>query len=183
MKKYYFASIVLTIAMAFSVAAAESVDLSALSDQQLADLKARIVAEQEARNLVQGTTFTVQAGQPILLVNEGGVNVYLTGKNKATWQNETYYMGTAFENESGQTLSVWAEEMKLNGWTISDSIICGSLASGEKQTGEMYFSPGDALISELSEIRELTFVIRTSDANYAPVKTYGPFTLLFDFGG
>lgn len=178
MKKHYFTSIVLTIALAFSVAAAESVDLSALSDQQLADLKARIVAEMESRHPVEETVFHFKDGGPWVLANSDGVKVYLTGRRK--YSMPYYSLEAVFENESGHSLSVWAKDIKLDGWNMSGGLICGTIKSGEKKASEFAFNIEEALLSSFSDMKDLTFSVQTSDESYNTVHNFGSFCLKFN---
>ena len=161
-----------------SGAMAESVDLSALTVDELQLLRERITEELESRD---PATILLEAGKKKVLLDKDGFKVYLTGQYKTTWKNEGFYISVAFENNSDQKYSVWAENVKLNGWSLPSSIMAGSTAPGEKKITEMYFSPGAAMVTELREMEEMVFDIGFSNENYQTVKEYGPYKMTFDF--
>ena len=179
MTKHHFLSIVLTIALLFSASMAESVDLSAMTDQELTDLKGRIVRELEARNPVQPVDIRLVSGRQTMLVNEDGIKIYLTGRYSSTWKNEAIILGTAFENESGQALSAWMKDAELNGWVISGGAISSTIRDGQKKASDLTIPVAAAMITDLSELKDLTFWIGMSDESYKEVRRYGPFRILF----
>ena len=129
----------LFLALLLPVAAmAESIDLSGMSVDELQLLREQITQEIESRD---PATIYLEAGKQKVLVDRDGFKIYLTGQFKSAWMMETFMMNVAFENNSDQTYSVWAENMKLNGWSLTSSIMAGSTAPGEKKVTEMSFSP------------------------------------------
>lgn len=161
-----------------SAALAESVDLSAFTDDELVALKARIVAELEERHPVEQTVFHFKDGGPWVLANSDGVSVYLTGRRK--YSMPFYSLEAVFENESGQSLSVWAKDIKLDGWNMSGGLICGTIKSGEKKASEFTFNIEEALLSSFSDMKDLTFSVQTSDESYNTVHDFGSFCLKFN---
>lgn len=173
-------TIVLFVALALLCASAlsESIDLSGLSDDQLAVLKTRIIAELESRHPVEETVFHFKDGGPWVLANSDGVKVYLTGRRK--YSMPYYSLEAAFENESGQSLSVWAKDIKLDGWNMSGGLICGTIKTGEKKASELTFNIEEALLSSFSDMKDLTFSVQTSDESYNTVHNFGSFCLKFN---
>ena len=161
-----------------SVAVAESVDLSAFTDDDLAVLKARIVAELEARHPVEQTVFHFKDGGPWMLVNSDGITVYLTGRRRHDMPY--YHLETVFENNSGAKLSVRAADYKLDGWNLTGGSICPTIKSGEKQASDLFFNIEEALHTSFDEMKSLTFMVETRGSDYAVVHRYGPFSLLFN---
>lgn len=178
MKKRSIAAFVLAIVMLLSASLAESVDLAGLSDQELMNLKFRIVAELESRHPVEETVFHFKDGGPWVLANSDGVKVYLTGRRK--YSMPYYSLEAVFENESGQSLSVWAKDIKLDGWNMSGGLICGTIKSGEKKASEFTFNIEEALLSSFGDMKDLTFSVQTSDESYNTVHNFGSFCLKFN---
>ena len=169
----------LFLALLLPVAAlAESIDLSGLTNDQLVELKSRIVAELEARNPVEITELHFRDGGPWMLVNSDGLKIYLTGRRRHDMP--FYHLETVFENESGQSLSVWAKDIKLDGWNMSGGLICGTIKSGEKKASELTFNIEEALLSSFSDMKDLTFSVQTSDESYNTVHNFGSFCLKFN---
>ncbi len=171
----------LFLALLLPVAAlAESIDLSGLTNDQLVELKSRIVAELEARNPVEITELHFRDGGPWMLVNADGLTVYFTGRRRHDMP--FYYLETVFENNSDRELSVWAENYKLNGWNLSGGLICPSIKPGEKQASSLMFDINDALLTSFNEMKELTFTVETKGTDYSTVRNYGDFTMFFNEG-
>lgn len=169
---------VIAVLMFCSPAMAESIDLSGLSDDQLLDLKTRIMTELESRHPVEETVFHFKDGGPWVLANSGGVKIYLTGRRK--YSMPYYYLEAVFENESGRALSVWAEDFKLDGWNLRGGLICGTIKSGEKKASEFTFNIEEALLSSFGDMKDLTFSVQTKDEAYETVHDYGRFCLKFN---
>ena len=181
MKKWISLLLVILFA-SLSVAESESMDLSGMSVEELLSLKSRIISELESREPAESTVIDYPSSGPVVLVNEGGVKIYLTGKYRTVWGNEHLLIGFAFENESGKPLSVWARDADLNGWHASGGIISSTIESGQKNADELTVSLTDALLTDYPEMEELSFTIEIDGDNYEKLKTYGPFKLRFHFG-
>ena len=153
-------------------------DLSGMTDDQLLALKSRIITELETRHPVETTTLHFKDGGPWVLANSDGVKIYLTGRRMHDYP--FYRMEAVFENESGRTLSAWADEYKLDGWNLSGGMICSSLKSGEKKVSELRFNINEALLSSFDDMKDLTFTVVTKDSDYQTVKNYGSFCLKFN---
>lgn len=161
-----------------SAALAESVDLSAFTDDDLVALKARIVAELEERHPVEQTVFHFKDGGPWMLVNTDGITVYLTGRRRLDMP--FYHLETVFENNSGMELSVLADDFKLDGWNLSGGSICPSIKPGEKQASDLFYNIEEALHTSFDQMKTLTFMVETRASDYSVVHRYGPFSLLFN---
>ena len=154
-------SVVLSLLLVFSFASAE-VDLSSMSYAALSneDLHAVINA---ARNELLKRELV--SGEKTIIFDQDGVQVYLTGKNKA---GKYLKLGAVLINNSDVTVSLDAvnNHASMNGWEVycsADDL--AKTGPGKKQKGDITLNAEDAEVVSLEDIEEIefTFTLKNVD--------------------
>lgn len=146
MKK--FLAFVLAMLLVFP-ALADQLDYSNMSGDELHDVMNSVRNELVKRELLND--------EKVLLFQQDGVSVYLTGEFDITWNNEIEIKAITI-NDSNSKLSIHPEDLTIsvNGWDVRAT--CDLEAKpGQKKKGSLSFSPEDAEIKTADEIQEIIF--------------------------
>ena len=149
-------ALVMLFTAAFPCAAsAEAPDFSAASEVEILEVLNAIRNELVSRNLIQH--------EDLVLVDENGVKVYLTGK----YEIEEYSSGSIYVeleavviNDTDKKIGVRTDSSSVNGWDVDSSGI-SDISAGKKKKGEIELKISDADISTYEEIEdvELTMLV------------------------
>ena len=162
-------SLILALTLLGSLALAEA-DLTTMTDDELHALVDGARRELTKRELV--------AGEKLVLIEQDGVTLYLTGANRNT--NDFTYLGAVLVNDNDFPVLVTADEFSANGWDVW----CGGFdktEAGKKKKGEITFKSVDAEIADLSEIEdiEVVFTIKNGD-DYKAISSTDSMTIHFN---
>jgi len=167
-------SVILTLLMFVSCfAIAEGTDFSAMDD---ATLHAMING---ARNEL--TKREMVAAENIVLFEQDGVSVYLTGKHEV-WGSDSYYLDleAVLVNDSAASVYLYIDTAYVNGWEVYAGGITDT-AAGKKQKANIDFSISEAGITTYEEIEEIEVNIWLCDSeSYEAIAVLEPITVHFN---
>lgn len=153
---------------------AESIDYSNMSDEDLHSMIDTARNELTKRELV--------AGEKTVLVDQDGVQLYLTGDIDFRESSDSKYteIGVVLINDSDRKISISIEDLYVNGWSIF--AMCGASAeSGKKDKATIDMSLDEAEINNFQDIEEMEFTVRVYDGeSYDDLFTVGPMTVHFN---
>lgn len=153
---------------------AEMPDLSAMSTEELHALV------DAARNELTSRELT--AGGETLIVDQDGVQVYLTGEYKVEdWGDGTVdlYLEAVIVNNTDHGLAVVEDGISVNGWNVTFFGI-GEISAGKKKKANFELWISDASISTYEEIEEIEFGLRLlNEDTYEGTRVSDPVTVHF----
>ena len=103
--------------------------------------------------------FPLDADGRFVLADQDDILVYLTGNVKASYGY--LYMEAVVQNDSDSSVTIDLEDASINGWDVYGGGIYGTNA-GKKQKDNITFSLDDADITEVSEITDLDFKVKST---------------------
>ena len=146
-----------------AVGSAAETTYAAMSTEQLHTAASAIRNELLKRDLV--------AAENVVLVDQDGVQVYMTGNNEIDWIG-AFAIEVVVVNNSTKKISILSEIASINGWTVYMSGVTET-GPGKKQKGTLSFDLDAAGISSIEEIEEveIELIIYDSDAWESVSKT------------
>jgi hypothetical protein len=153
MKKLVAVTVALLL-LTTSAGVLAEVDVSSMPD---AELHALIGA---ARNELAKRELAV--AENTLLVDQGGITVYLTGK--AEVEGTSLLLEAVMVNDSGKTAMLGINTASINGWVVFAGGI-GDTPSGNRQKGVMMIDVSGAGITTLAEVQDLELVFNIIDSS------------------
>ncbi len=174
MKK--FISILLAFFLLGGAAMAEGIDYASMTDVEL-----RAILDGVRNELVKRE---LKAGDKILLFEQNGVSVYLTGKYQInSWGegNHTLELEATIVNESDAKISVFFDTVSVNGWEVSGIGIV-DINPGKKKKDDFKIHLNDADVTAYEEIEdiEFEFYVYDADANKTIFRLEDPVKVLFN---
>lgn len=174
MKKIFALMLALLLLVAIPCEAfAEMPDFSAMSDEELHALIDAARNEMAAREL--------KAGENVLLFEEDGVQVYMTGNNRAEDYGESAYLyiEVVVINDSGRQIAIVDDGASVNGWNVT-FFGFGGVSAGKKKKGDLELVISDASITTLDEVEDVEIVLQLLDEDsWNVLCTLDPITVLF----
>lgn len=146
-------SIALILILVGSVALAESIDWTIMTDEELHG------AIDAARNELSKRELSLS--ENTILVDQDGIQLYLTGEHTFSDWDETKYveLGVVLVNDSDQNISVSIENLYVNGWNVY--AMCGATAnSGKRDKSTIDMNVAEAEVNTFEEIQDMEFSIR-----------------------
>lgn len=133
-------------------------EMSEVSEEVLIDFINKARNELARRGLV--------AAENTVLVDQDGVQVYMTGNNKVeVYDDSAYlYMEVVIINDSDKDIAVVEEDASVNGWEVTFFGI-GGVSAGKKKKDSFEFVISDADISSLEEIEDIEMNLKIIDEN------------------
>lgn len=147
-------AIIIALVCMMTLASAET-DLSAMSIDELMDLRARIDAELSMRT-ASGDQIVLRPNEKVILAQTDDFIVYLPGTGSSQSFADRYDLDVVFENNSGEEAGLWARNIKLNGINMSASIIASKINSGEIVKDVLHIHYDDAMLTSADQIRQLS---------------------------
>ncbi|MBQ3476970.1 MAG: hypothetical protein IJH25_02220 [Clostridia bacterium] len=165
-----FVSVILALMLLLTYVAFAEADYASMSDGELHALIDGARHELTKRELI--------AGEKLVLIDQDGVTLYLTGENRMS--GDFTYMQAVLINDNDFPVLVTADQFAANGWDVW----CGGFDKTEankKKKSEITFKSVDAEISDLSELEdiEVTFTIKNGD-DYKAISSTEHLTIHFN---
>ncbi len=157
MKK--FISILLALILLGGLAMAEGIDYASMTDAELHAVLDGVRNELAKRDL--------KAGDKVLLFEQNGVSVYLTGEYHVdSWGEgkQVLQLEAIVVNESESKISVYIDTVSVNGWEVYGGCII-DINPGKKKKGDFEIRLYDADITSYEEIEDIEFTFDISDAD------------------
>ena len=137
---------------------AELPDFTSLTDEELHALVDGARNELKARELV--------INEKTVLLNQEGVQIYLTGPYEVEAQSYSNYTTISFEavvvNDTDKKINVSFESSSVNGWDVDNSGIL-EISAGKKKKGNLKLRISDADITTYEEIEDIELVFKVWD--------------------
>lgn len=175
MKRLFTLLMVLLFAATALPAFAEGTDLAAMTDEELHSLIDAYRNELTRRELV--------AGEKVVLFEQDGISVYLTGEYKVYGNDDKFLtLEVVVINDGDVEISISADDYHLciNGWDCFTNGI-GKVPAGKKLKGELSINLSHAEISTYEEIEDIEFSFIVSDAEtFKELFTTDPVTVHFN---
>lgn len=173
MMRRFMALLLAALFLVTAAAAAENMDFASMSDEELHSIIDGARSELTKRELV--------AAEDVVLFEQDGVTVYLTG-NHDTYGDDSVYLEleVVVVNDADQSLGVGIDSASINGWNVFGGGIPGTDA-GKKQKGSLLFCISDAEAYSFEEIEdiELDFYVY-SEETYETVFSVDTVALHFE---
>lgn len=146
---------------------------SAMTDEELHDLI------NGARNELK--TRELNAEADMILFEQDGITVYLTGEYETYGSDSTYVdLKVIVVNDSDKDVNIQVDSVTVNGWDVYGSGISG-ITAGHKKKGELGLKIDDADITTFEEIEEVEFNLYIYDSTaWERISTVDPITVHFN---
>lgn len=153
-------ALILALLMLLSIpcsAFAEAPDVSAMTSEELQGLIDAARNELLSRELADG--------ENIVLVDQDGVQVYLTGDYEIEAYSSTYlYMTAVVINNTDHMVGFYAKIATINGWDV-DFTGTVDVSPGSKKKAKLEWRISDADISTFEEIEEMKLSLQVYDSS------------------
>ena len=156
MKRFFAILLAVLILLSATMALAEGMDFTSMTDAELYALVNGARNELTKRELV--------AAENVVIVGQDGITVYMTGNNAINEYSPVLEMEAVVVNDTEKSISVSVESASVNGWNVYGSGIYETTA-GKKQKGvfELYLEDSDATTLEEVEDIEIELYIYDTD--------------------
>ncbi len=158
MKKVF--AILLAAMLLCGTCVAEGLDYASMTDEQLHAVVDAARNELATRELV--------AGGKVLLFDQEGVQVYLTGDFTAdAFATDTMRFMRApviVINNSEKNINVSIDSMSVNGWEVNSAGF-SKISAGKKQKDELYFNAVETDVEAVEGIETIEITFKLSDAD------------------
>ena len=164
-------AVFLAFSLLFSFAMAESIDFSAMTDEQIRS----IIGE------AQNELFLRQAHEDgyLLIYDQNDIQLYLT--HDCSIKYGEYRIGAVFVNNSDRELAVSFNKCIISGWQITNCVGTGSLSPHAKKKASLdIWDIKDVGINNASDLKEITIYLNLLDDSNSSSTPMGVFTLLYD---
>lgn len=170
MKKFVVIILVVIMALASTVAFADTQDYASMDDAALHEMI------NGARNELAKREMKV--AEKSVLFEEEGITLYLTG-NYDVWGSDNWYLDleAVVINDSDATVFVSVDSAYVNGWEVYGSGITDT-EGGKKQKGMLEFCISEADISTYEEVEDIEIVFSLFDSDtYETIAELEPITI------
>ena len=154
MKKLF---VVVLAFMLCSVALAEGLDWTSMTDDELHSIIDHARNELTKRELV--------AGEKTVLVDQDGIQFYLTGEYEFADRDvdrKMVELQTVLINDSSNNVGITIDSLYVNGWNIF--ALCGAqAAAGKRDKSTIDMNVFDAEVTAFEDIKEMEFTIKVYD--------------------
>ncbi len=137
-------------------------------DTKLIKLRTNIADTYQQNYDHQGTT----------IYDKNGIKIIVLGLNESGWLGPEMYM--YIENNTKRNISIYTENVSVNGFMISDFFSSGVLA-GKKNIDELTIYTSDLEENDIKKIEEVEFSLRVRDSDsYDTIINTDPLKVEFD---
>lgn len=151
MKKLLSVIMVVCIIMSFAIA---EMDLSAMTDEELYQLRTRINLELAERNVRE---------ENIIFEND---DILLYSMNKGSDYSDGYHLKVAFVNKSDEDLGLMFDYVIINGWQFTIYDMIQPVQKGMKTQDTITLDYHSAELNDKSEMESLEFGFHTFTQTY-----------------